>query len=251
MGKGSGLGMGFDVDGIALAGDINSLGKIGGGPGATQDLTGIDRSAYERAGLLRSGALEWVSYFHPSAGQAHPKFSALPTSNVTATVRFPGSALGDAGAGIVAKQIGYDPKRGKDGSLLVDIKTMSDGFGIEFGQQLTAGIRTDSTATAGTAYDYGAAVGTTNFGLQMYVQLYAFTGTSVTIKIQSSTDNGADAYADVTGATTAALSAVGAVRIQTGPTVAVERFLKVVTTGTFSNAQFHVLAVRNLTATAF
>ena len=251
MSKSSGLGMGFDVDGIALAGDINSFGKIGGGPAGTQDLTGIDKYAPERAGLLRSGAFEWVSYFNPAVGAAHPKFSALPTSNITATVRFPGAALGDAGAGIVAKQITYDPKRGKDGSLLIDIKTVSDGFGMEFGQQLTAGIRTDSTATAGTAYDYGAAVGTTNFGLQMYVQLYAFTGTSVTIKIQSSTDNAGDAYADVTGATTAALTAIGAVRIATGPTAAVERYLKVVTTGTFSNAQFHVLAVRNLTATAF
>lgn len=250
MAKQSGLGMGFDVDGVDLGGDINSFGKISGGPATTMDTTDITQSAPERIGLLRTAGWDWMSYFNPSAGRAHPKFSTLPTADIIAGVRF-GTALGDAAAGCVAKQINYDPKRNRDGSLLVDIKTLCNGFGMEWGQQLTAGKRTDTTATAGTAYDYGAGVGTTSFGMQLYAHLYAFTGTSVTIKVQSSTDNAGDAYADVTGATTAALSAIGAVRIQTGPTVAVERYLKVVTTGTFSNAQFHVLAVRNLTATAF
>lgn len=250
MAKGSGLGMGFDVDGVDYSGDINSFGKISGGPAGTMDVQGIDKLAYERLGLLRSGAVDFMAYFNPSAGQAHPKFAGLPTSDVTVGGRF-SATLGDAGFGMIAKQIGYDPKRDKNGSLLIDIRTVCNSFGLEWGQQLTAGKRTDSTATNGTPYDYGATVGTTNFGLQMYVHLYAFTGTSVTIKIQSSSDNGADAYADVTGATTGALSAVGAVRVATAGNVAVERYLRVATTGTFSNAQFHVLAVRNMTAVSF
>lgn len=250
MGKTSGLGMGFDVDGIDLSGDINSFGKIGGGLGGTQDLTGIDKLAYERVGLLRTGAVEWMSYFNASANQAHPKFSALPTIDVVASVRLD-NTLGGAAAGMVGKQINYDPKRGKDGSLLCDVKATCNGFGLEFGQLLTAGKRADVAAGNGTPYDYGATIATTNFGLQMYVQLYAFTGTSVTIKIQSSSDNGADAYADVTGATTAALTAIGAVRVATGPTAAVERYLRVVTVGTFTVTTFSVIAVRNLAAPAF
>lgn len=250
MGKTSGLGMGFDVDGFDLSGDINSFGKIGGGLGGTQDLTGIDKLACERVGLLRTGAVEWMSYFNPAANQAHPKFSALPTVDVVASVRLD-NTLGGAAAGMVGKQINYDPKRGKDGALLCDIKSVCNGFGLEFGQLLTAGKRADVAATNGTPYDYGATIATTNFGLQMYVQLYAFTGTSVTIKIQSSSDNGADAYADVTGATTTALTAIGAVRVATGPTAAVERFLRVSTVGTFSVATFSVIAVRNLAAPAF
>lgn len=251
MAKGSGLGMGFDVDGIDLSGDINSFAKIAGGLGGTMDVTGIDKFAPERQGLLRTGGIDFLAYFNPSAGQAHPKFSALPTADVVCTARF-GTTIGDAAVSMVGKQIGYDPKRDKNGSLLIDVRTLCNGFGLEWGQQLTAGKRTDGTATNGASLDYGATIGTTNFGLQMYVQLYAFTGTSVTITVQSSTDNAAgDPFATVTGATTGALSAVGAVRVATAGNVAVERYLRVVTTGTFSNAIFHVNLIRNVTATVF
>lgn len=249
MGKSTGLGMGFDVDGVDVSGDVNSFGRIGGGVTGTQEMTGIDKLAPERVGLLRDGGVEWVSYFNPTL--AHPKFSALPTADVVCGIRFD-QTLGGPGAGMVGKQVNYDPKRAKNGSLLVDIKTMCNGFGLEFGQFLTAGKRADTTATNGASVDYGAAIGTTNFGLQMYVQLYAFTGTSVTIAIQSSTDNAVgDAFAAVTGATTGALSAIGAVRVATATNVAVERYLRVVTTGTFTVATFSVLCVRNLALPTF
>jgi hypothetical protein len=252
MTKSSGLGMGFDIDGIDLSGDVNSFSKIGGGLGGTQEMTGIDKFAYERAGLARTGGIDWRSYFNPSAGAAHPKLSALSTADQIATVRFAPQAIGGGGAGHVCKQLNYDWNRGDDGALLLDVKTLCNGFGLEYGQYLTAGKRTDGAATNGTSYDYGAITGTTAFGLQMYVQLYAFTGTSVTIKVQSSTDDAVgDPYADVTGATTGALSAVGAVRIATGPTASVERWLRVSTVGTFSNAVFSVLVCRNIVATVF
>jgi hypothetical protein len=89
------------------------------------------------------------------------------------------------------------------------------------------------------------------FGLIMFVHLFAFTGTSVTIKLQSSSDNAGDAYADVTGATTSALSAARqGLRIATAA-VDVERYLKVVTTGTFTNAQFAVSVYRHRTQTDY
>lgn len=248
MAKGHGLGMGFDVDGIDLSGDVNAIGKLSGGLGGTQDMTGIDKYAPERQGLLRTGEVSLTSFFNPTS--AHPKWSTLPTVDVVAGIRFD-QLIGGAGCGLVAKQTDYKPSRQKDGSLLCEVNLTCNGFGLEYGVQLTAGKRSDTGATAGAAVDYGAAVGTTNFGLQMYVQLYSFTGTSITIKVQSSTDNAGDAYADVTGATTAALTAPTAVRIATGVTAAVERYLKVTTVGTFSQATFAVLACRNLTAPAF
>lgn len=251
MAKQSGLGMGYAIDGIDLSGDINSLGKMSGGPSSTQDMTGIDKLAYERAGLLREGMIDLVSYFNPSAGQAHPKYSALPTVNVTQSVWFDG-VIGGAALGMVGLQTDYAPKRQKNGALLCDVKTICNGFGLEWGQQLTAAKRSDTTATNGTSYDYGATIGTTAFGLQLYYQLFSFTGTSVTIKVQSSTDNGSgDAFADITAATTGALTTVGAGRVATATNASVERYLRLVTTGTFTQATFHVIAVRNLAAPAF
>jgi hypothetical protein len=84
----------------------------------------------------------------------------------------------------------------------------------------------------------------------MTVQLVAFTGTSVTVKLQSSSDDGAgDAFSDVSGATTGALTTVGASRVAV--TGSLERYLRVVTTGTFTVANFVVSVTRNATAVSF
>jgi hypothetical protein len=144
-----------------------------------------------------------------------------------------------------SKQIDYNWKREKDGMLIGDVHFDSQGFGLEWGIALTAGKRTDSVATIGPAFDNGAA--SPGFGAQAYVQLISFTGTSVTIDIQSATTSGG-AYS-TTGLTTAALSAPQAVRLTTAS--AINEFLKVVTTGTFSNAVFAVQFSMNPVAVVF
>ncbi|MGH3587159.1 MAG: hypothetical protein ACRDQ0_12630, partial [Pseudonocardia sp.] len=89
------------------------------------------------------------------------------------------------------------------------------------------------------------------FGLQAWLHVFSFTGTSCTVKIQESSDDAAgDAFADVTGGAFAAASAVGAQRIATGA-INVERYLRIVTTGTFSECTFAVTACRNETAVQF
>jgi hypothetical protein len=120
------------------------------------------------------------------------------------------------------------------------------------GLQGTAGVRADTTATNGTSVDFGT--GSTAFGLrlQAYLHVTAFTGTSCTVKLQESSDDGAgDAFADVTGGSFGAQTAVGASRIATSATQTVERYLRVVTTGTFTVCNFHVTIVRNATAVSF
>lgn len=248
MTKATGLGTYLLVSGTDISGDTNSIAKLNGGP-AAEDVTSIDKSAFERLGGLRDGGLSWVSYFDPVT--SHPLLSALPTADIHAMILFT-QTLGGAGAGIIAKQINYDGTREKSGAFKLAVDAQGNGFGLEHGVQLTAGMRSDTAATNGASVDYGAGVGTTAFGLQMYVQLLSFTGTSVTVKIQSSTDDGAgDAFADIAGATSGALSAVGAVRAATATNASVERYLRVVTTGTFSQATFAVVAVRNLATPVF
>jgi hypothetical protein len=250
MGKTSGLGDLLFVDGYNLAGDIGSLGEISGG---TEPLTvtGIDKSAMERLGGLRDGKMEFAAYFNPSAGQAHPRFAALPTTDVIASY-FRGSVIGNAAASMVAKQLNYDGTRGDDGSFTFKVNAAANGYGLEWGEQLTGGIDTLTGAGNIASLDYGATIATTNLGLQAWLHVFAFTGTSATVNIQSSTDDGGgDAFATITGASFAAASAIGSQRIATGATAAVERYVRVNVSGTFSALDFAVQVTRNLTSPTF
>lgn len=153
MAKQSGLGDNFYVGGYNLSGDTNSLGEIGGGI-ATIDVTGIDKSAYERIGGLRDGRIEWVSHFNPSTGKAHDVLSALPTTDVSLTY-CRGTTLGNPAACMVAKQLNYDMTRADDGRMTFAVRGESNGYGLEWGNQLTAGLRTDTGATNGTGVEFG------------------------------------------------------------------------------------------------
>jgi hypothetical protein len=248
MSKQSGLGDNLYVAGYDVSGDISSLGAIGGGP-AAMDVTGIDKSAFERIGGLRDGRLEWVSWFNPATDRAHDRFSALPTSDVLVTY-CRGTSLGSPAASMIGKQIDYSGTRADDGALSFAVQAQANGYGLEWCTQLTAGKRTDTAATNGTGVDFGT--GSTAFGLQAYLHVFAFTGTSVTVKLQESSDNGAgDAWADVTGGGFTAATGVTSQRIETARGQTVERYLRAVTTGTFSNAVFAVSVCRNDTSTIF
>jgi hypothetical protein len=239
-GKSTGMGAQVWVSGYDVGGSTNSLSRISGGP-APLVLTDVTQSAFERKGGERDGGMTLVSYYNVDAGASHAVYSPLPTADALVTYAN-GTAIGSPAASTMAKQIGYDGARGGDGSYLLTVDAQANGYGLTWGRLATAGVRTDTSAQAAaavTAFDQGSA-SPGAFGLVMFVHLYAFTGTSVTIKLQESSDNGADAYADVVGATTAALTtARQGLRIATGA-INVERYLKVVTTGTFSNAQFAV-----------
>lgn len=249
MPKQSGLASNFYVDGRNLSGDIGALGRIGGGLAGTQDVTGIDKEAFERIGLARDGAIEWTAFFNPDTGRAHAVLSTLPTAD-RALSYFHRPALGNPAASLVGKQINYDPARAADGSLTIEVQALANGFGLEWGNQLTAGMRTDGAPANGTGVDFGA--GPTIFGAQFYLHVFAFTGTSAVIKIQESSDNGAvDPWADVTGGAFTSVTGITSERIQTARNQTVERWLRVVTTGTFTNVVFAVQATRNDVATVF
>lgn len=248
MAKESGLGDGLWVGTYDLSGDVGSLSRIASPRGVT-DLTGINGYAFERKYTHKDGGIDFNTWYNPA--NAHLALRELPRTDVLVTYRH-GSTIGNMAASMIGKQINYDGSRNMDGSFPLTVNAVANGFGLEWGEQLTAGVRTDSGATNGSSLDYGAGVGTTNFGLQAYLHVFAFTGTSATISIQSSTDNGAgDAFANVTGAVFTTVTAATFERIQTGRTAAVERYLRVATTGTFSNLQFAVVVVRNSESVVF
>lgn len=241
MTKQSGMGDRLFVNGVDLSGDIGSLSSIHGGP-AVQDVTDITQSAISRLGLLRDGGIDYTAWFDKAAGAAHKTLSVLPYTDVQ-MLYLRGTAIGNAAAAVIAKQVNYDPNREASGALSWGVSTQGNGTGLEWGEQLTAGIKTDTTATNGLGYDGLAA---SAFGGQAYLQVFALTGTSATVKIQDSADNAT--FADVTGLTFAAATVAGAQRLQTLNNATVRRYVRAVSIGTFTNAQFAVSFVRNQTA---
>lgn len=242
--KSSGLGDYLLIDGYDFSGDIGSIGRIAGGPAAS-DITGIAASAMERIGLIRDGGIDFTSWFNPSTDRQHDVLSALPTVSRQETY-CRGLGLGSQAASCVLKQLNYDPTRGQDGALSIAISGQSDGYGVEWGVQLTPGKRTDTTATNGASID-GAA--SSAFGAQAYLHLIAFTGTDITVTLEDSADNAT--FAAVTGGAFTAMTGIGAQRFQTGRTATIRRYTRIATTGTFTSATFLVNFIRNDTLTNF
>jgi hypothetical protein len=172
----------------------------------------------------------------------HEKLSALPRTDVLMTY-CRGTALGDPAASLVAKQANYDPQRGDDGMITFGVSAQANGYGTEWGRQLTAGVRTDTAAANGTGIDTTASA---SFGGQAYLQVFAFTGTDATVKIQDSADNAT--FADVAGFAFTQITAGPTMeRIALGNTATIRRYVRVatVTTGGFASLAFAVNVIKN------
>lgn len=241
MAKATGLGARLFYSGYNVSGDITAVGTIGGGPAAL-DATGIDKEAFERIGGIKDGRLEATAWWNPGAAAdaAHNVFSTLPTTNQTLTYCHR-ATLGAPAAGLVAKQIDYAGTRANDGAFTFAVNGQAAaGVPLEWGVLGTAGIRTDTTATNGASVDGTAS---SAFGLSAYLHVFAFTGTSVTVAIEDSANN--TDFTAVTGGAFTAATGVTHQRIATATGATIRRYLRVVTSGTFSNAQFAVLLVRH------
>lgn len=248
MAKSSGLGDNFYVAGYDLSGDTASLDEVGGGP-ALLDVTGIDKSAFERIGGIRDGRIEWTSHFNPDnvgvTFTEHTALAGLPTTDVN-LMYFRGTTLGNPVAALLGKQLNYDMTRGDDGKLSLKVRAEGNGYGLEWGRSLTAGIRTDTAATNGSSIDTTASA---SFGGQAYLQVFAFSGTDVTVKIQDSADDAS--FTDVASfAFTQVTSGRQGQRIALSNTATIRRYIRAVTvtTGGFTSAAFAVCVIKNDTA---
>lgn len=244
MAKQSGLGDQLFVDGYDLSGDVGSVQRLGA-PSDVLDVTAIIKSARERIYSLFDGMIEFACFWNVATDQEHDALKAKASGADRVVCYFKGSGIGNMAAGMVGKQVNYDWNRGTDGALLGAVQAQADGHGLDFGEQLTAGKRTDTGATNGSSLNAGASSAK---GLAAYLQVFDFDGTDVTVKLQESSDNGAgDAFADVTGGAFAQVtSGPQAQRLVTSLTQTVEQYLRVatVTSGGFSSFVFAVMASR-------
>jgi hypothetical protein len=171
-------------------------------------------------------------------GAAHDVLSALPRTDTIVTYAR-GTAVGSPAACLNSKLVNYDGTRGTDASLTLTVQAIGDSYGLEWGEQLTAGLRTDLAATTGAFRDDGAS---SAFGAQAYLQLVGFIGTSVDVTVKHATTSGGS-YSTLIDF--GALTAIGAVRASVSNATTVNEFLKVVTAGTFTYAKFSVVFCRN------
>lgn len=231
MAKSSGIGDRLFVGGFDLSGDVGSLGAIRSVRNLL-DVTGIDKGARERIQGHRDGNIDYTGFFNDAAGQLHARASALPSADVVLLYAH-GSSLGGPAAGLVAKQVDYTLNRGADGSLTVSVPNIANGFGLEWLEMLTAGQVTHAEAANGTGIDGGAS---SAFGLSAYIQVLSLGSGDPTVKLQDSADD--ETYADITGATFGVVAADTAARIQLDNDAAVDQYVRVISTGTFTDLAF-------------
>ena len=236
MAKKSGLGQQIFVHGYDLSGDVAAINNAGS-PRDLLDATALNASAHERFVGLSDGNLGVSSWFNDATEQEHAAFSGLPTTDRIVTWAF-GATRGDVAACLVAKQLNYDGTRGTDGSLSFTIDTQAaSGEPLDWCNTLTTGKETHSSAGSSTSRDDGAG---TTAGMVGYLEITDLDSGTATVTIQESSDNGSsDAWTNVmTFSTVGYASAPTAERITSSGTV--ERYLRITTTGTFSNLDFCV-----------
>jgi hypothetical protein len=239
MAKTAAVGDRFFADGYDLSGDIGAVQSLSNTRGE-QDVTGLNTAGHERLQLLADGAIEFNSYYTGQATDsplvhAHERFKGH-TSMVNCTY-LAGTTLGGYGYGLVAKQFAYGMERGADASLLCSVSAKAAGGTAPEWGYILEDTATSTTNENGTALDLGASHGIDD--MAFYLHAVAFTGTSVTIIIQTDDNSGFSSattygsFTAVSGRTSQRLEVAGAP----------ERYIRWRTNaGTFSSVTFTILA---------
>src|SRR5690606_24553992 len=120
-----------------------------------------------------------------------------------------------------------------------------NGYGRERGVMLTPGTQTDTEPTDSASFDLGAAG---SHGAQAYLHVLSVTGTSCTVSSASSSDD------DHTHPSTRPIdftAATGKTSERKTVSGAVDRYLRIATSGTFVECTFAVVIKVNSTAVSF
>jgi hypothetical protein len=243
MSKQGGMGDYLLIDEFDVSGDIGSLQRIAC-PMTVQEVPAIRDSAQARIGLLHDGGIDFATYWNPvelvTADSEHEVLRGRTTNDrIVSYMR--GTTLGNPVASLVSKQLNYDLQRAQDGSLTGAVSTQGNKYGLAWGNNLTAGKKTDTTGSNGSGVDLTTV--SLAFGWSAFLHVTAFTGTSAVIKIQDSADNAA--WTDLAGAAFTAATAKTKERIQSAAaTDTTRRYFRVVSSGTFTSITYMVNFVR-------
>ena len=224
MAKKSGLGDRFWVHGFDLSGDVGSINRIST-PVAQLPMTGISSSAEERLFGRVDGLIDFQSWFNDAALQSHPALSGLLTTDLIVTY-CRGAAAGDPAFWIVSKQVNYDPARGDDGSLDINVQAVKTGTAVpEWGVSLVAGKVTHPSAASSGSVDNTASSAS---GFAAVLHAFSIASGTATPLVEHSTDDSIWAtlatFANVTARTAERVTGTGTVN----------RYARFTTTGTFT-----------------
>ena len=237
MAKVNGLNVRLYVEGYDLSGDANSLSSLGY-TNELLDVTTLDVSAKKRIVGIVDSEISVDAWFDNAASRQHAVWTSnsgkLPTADQDVLIPM-GSAVGDQFVGLASKQGTYNVTRAPGSAMSASAVFSANGSAAEFGEMLTAHDDTHSSAGSGTVVDSGASSSNGGTG---YLQLLSLDSGSVTVNLQESTSSGGSYSNFMTFSTVAAASAPSAERLTMEGTV--QRYIKVTTTGTFSNAKIVV-----------
>ena len=237
MAKVNGLNVRFYVEGYDLSGDANALSAMGYS-NELLDVTVLDSSARKRIIGIVDSEITCDAWFDNAASKQHAVWTSnsgkQPTTDQEIVIPF-GSAVGDQFVGLVAKQGTYSTARAPGSAITANAVFSANGSAAEFGEMLTAHDDTHSTAGSGTVVDSGASSSNGGTG---YLQILSLASGSVTVNLQEATSSGGSYSNFMTFSTVAAAAAPAAERLTMEGTV--QRYIKVTTTGTFSNAKIVV-----------
>jgi len=232
MAKKTGLGHNFFISGYDLSGDVSAIDNWST-PVESVDVTSISKSGIERLQGRVDLDASFSSFFNDASGQEHIALRNYPATDRNVSWTF-GSAVGDVAVGAVAKQVDYPMTRGADGSLTTTVPMSGNGVIAEWGNLLSAGKITHSSATTVASKDDSAS---TSAGASAMIQSMSLSSGTATVKIQHSAND--SSWADLITFTNVA-SASDSGRTSERKTVSgtVNRYLRIITSGTFSALVF-------------
>jgi hypothetical protein len=238
MAKQAGLADAFYIDGHDLSGDVSSVDTVSARKSVIETPV-INSSGMVRLPGLGDGEITFTSWFDDGTNLLHTAVGGLPTTDVTVAY-CRGVTAGSAVAMLVAKQINYDYTRGQDMSLTANVQCLGNGNGIEWGVLFAAEATQSSAGSTASKDDTASSAN----GLAAVLQITDINSGTPTFKIQDS-PNDSDWTDLVSFSAVANGNEPSAERVTITGTV--NRYLRITSTGTFSNAKF-IVAYRRGTA---
>ena len=199
----------------------------------------LSRQQLEQESGTNDSALTVNGWFDAGTGLSHALWTSnsgkKPTADQEVIVAL-GTSRGDPTVCLSAKQASYEISRAPASAIATTVEYIeADGNGTEFGVLLTADKQTDSSAANSASVDNGAS---SAGGLSGFISAMSLASGTATVKIQHSTNDSAwsdlVSFTAVTGQTAERISVTGTVN----------RYIRVATSGTFSNLVFVVSANR-------